>query len=263
MGRPTEQRFRAAAHDLHRAGLNVEYKAWGFNLYHQDAGGTYRAEAREEMDDSISLWVVVDAAPRRWFFRRTVPEIVDLLVSSFARTQAQSATTLAAALDAAEGAFDRENLRRQLYDGKGPFAALVVSLPEQHFSDDDDICAGATTDLAVHLEAHLVEKGHSIPDWIQGGCAEDWGTYLRSRKGEVRYDYQIMFFPRGSDARSIAIMYGVRVGFWRRLFGRQPRLEASDPLHQVLWEFGAKYERPQLVTQAQIDAEHERSSQQR
>ncbi len=255
MSRPAKQRFSAAVHGLRRAGLNVEHKSWGFRLYHQDAAGVYVGESRQELDETISLSVVVGAAPARWFFRRSIPEIADLLACSYAQNTAGTAASLAAALDAAETAFDRREMLEQMYAGKGPFAALVVALPEECFPDQDDICSKATTYLSGRLEAHLTKHGHSIPRWIQGGCAEDWGAYLESVKGETRYRYSIMFFPRGRDTRSIAVMYEKKVGFWHSVFRGRPQLAADDPLHRVLWDFGADHERPQMLTQAQMDAD--------
>lgn len=253
--RPIGDRFRTAVHDLRRVGLNAEHKSWGFKLYHQDAAGSALAECREELDESISLELSINGMPPRWFFRRELSGIVDLLTLALAESRAGNAPSLAAAIDAAEAAFDRDEMLRKLYSGKGPFAALLLSLPQEYFPDDDDIRVKATEHVCRQLEAHLLANGHCIPDWVRGGCQEDWGVCLRSQRGEVHYDYQIKFYPRGNDTRSLAIMYGTNVGFWRRIFHCQPQLGADDPLHQVIWEFGAKHERPQLLTQAQVNAD--------
>lgn len=254
MARATELSFRSTVHELHRVGFNVDNQPWGFKLYHQDAAGTYSGECRKELDVSISLAVVVDASPARWFFRYSIPEVADLLVSALADVRAGRFDSLIASLDAAESSYDRETLQQQLYAGKGPFVALVVSVSNDHFPDEDDICLVAGTYLARQLESHLAGNGHTVPDWIRGGCAEDWGVYLESRKGKDRYQYRIMFFPRGSDDRSMAIQYGIKLGFWRRLLRGQPALCIDDPLHLVMWSFGTNNERPQLLTKEQIDA---------
>lgn len=78
---------------------------------------------------------------------------------------------------------------------KEPFVAVVVSVPEEHFSDEDDICLAAGNFVCAGLETHLTENGHSIPDWIHGGCNEDWGVYFESKLKETIYQYHICFFP--------------------------------------------------------------------
>ena len=76
-------------------------------------------------------------------------------------------------------------------DGKakegGPYAVLAVTLPADCFADDDDICLKAGGHIAERLGEHLEANGHSIPDWVRGGCQEDWGVYLESAvQGQAR-----------------------------------------------------------------------------
>lgn len=61
------------------------------------------------------------------------------------------------------------------------FVALIVSVPDEHFPEDDDICLTAGNFVCSKLETHLIRHGHSIPDWIRGGCNEDWGVYQGRR----------------------------------------------------------------------------------
>ena len=59
-----------------------------------------------------------------------------------------------------------------------PYAVLAVDLDPQHFPDGDDICLAAGSYLARELGTFLKQHGHDIPDWIQGGCEEDFGVVL-------------------------------------------------------------------------------------
>jgi len=150
---------------------------------------------------------------------------------------------------------ERQELQRRLTAEAKP-CALVFSLASKYFSDDDDICTTAGTHIAEQLGTHLQEHGHNIPEWIQGGCKEDWGVYLESQKDDVRYQYQIMFFPRDDDTQSMAVVYGIKVGLWRRLFRGQPEISIDDPLNKVLREFGIGFERVELLTQKQFDEQY-------
>ena len=46
------------------------------------------------------------------------------------------------------------------------FVAVVVSVPDEHFSDEDDVCLAAGNFVCGRLEPHLLQNGHTIADWI-------------------------------------------------------------------------------------------------
>lgn len=133
-----------------------------------------------------------------------------------------------------------------------PYAVLAINLPEAYFPDGDDSCRLAGTYIAMELGTHLQKHGHTIPPWVKGGCQEDAWVYLESEHLGVRYAYTIVFFPRGDDLRSMAIQYGVTVGWLKRLIGKQPKMPADDPIHDVLREFGARFEDSEFLTESEF-----------
>ena len=135
-----------------------------------------------------------------------------------------------------------------------PYAVLIVRLPSEYFLVDDELCHATGTHIAQELETHLEKHGHTIPDWVKGGCEEDWGVYLESEKGDSRYQYAIGFFPDSDDGRTMAVHYERKVGFWRKLLRGCPPLEIHDPIHDAMRSFGARYELSELLTQEQFDS---------
>jgi hypothetical protein len=133
------------------------------------------------------------------------------------------------------------------------YAVLALTLAPEFFPEGDDICKFAGTHLAHELGEHLEKNGHKIPSWVRGGCQEDWGVYFESERQDVRYQYMIMFFPRG-DVHGMAIQYDIRVGWFRRLFRGQPSIPMDDPIHEVLREFGTQYKDSELLTRPRFDA---------
>ena len=135
-----------------------------------------------------------------------------------------------------------------------PYAVLAVDLDPQHFPDGDDICLTAGSYLARELGASLKQHGHDIPDWIQGGCEEDFGVVLESHRGDVCYNYTIVFFPESGRDYRMAIQYGIHVGVLRRMFRGVPKLAADDPLHDLLRAFGGQFQNSELLTSSQFEA---------
>lgn len=136
-----------------------------------------------------------------------------------------------------------------------PPAVLAVTLPDEFFPDGDDICKKASTHIATELIRCLEGHGHRIADWLKpGGCQEDWGTYLRSTVGEVRFEYFIGFFPRpdGND-RCMFIQYGIKTGLWRRIFKGREKLSMNHPLHAVLQKFGGEFSASELLTEREFE----------
>jgi hypothetical protein len=141
---------------------------------------------------------------------------------------------------------------------KEPFVAVVVSVPEEHFSDEDDICLTAGNFVCSRLETHLTQSGHSIPDWIQGGCNEDWGVYFESNRNGKIYQYHICFFPGPNDntQNQMLIQYHVRQPFLTRLFRKPPELLPDDPLHETMQSFGRLFAASRMLTQVQFKNEY-------
>lgn len=138
------------------------------------------------------------------------------------------------------------------------FVAVVVSVPEGHFSDEDDICLTAGDFVCARLETHLVQNGHSIPDWIHGGCNEDWGVFFESKLNETTYQYHICFFPgpQNTTQNQMLIRYHVRLPFLKRLFRRPAELLPDDPMHEIMQSFGRLFSASRMLTQMQFENEY-------
>ncbi|KAA0142988.1 hypothetical protein V6x_16820 [Gimesia chilikensis] len=139
-----------------------------------------------------------------------------------------------------------------------PYVAVVVRIPEDYFSDEDEICLEAATYVCTLLEEHLIQDGHTVPEWYQGGCSEDWGVYFETILSDEKIEYGIMFFPeeKGAEQRSIMVRYLPWQGFWKSLFFKQPDLAAAHPLHESMERFGKQFESYRMLTQSQLDQEY-------
>lgn len=137
------------------------------------------------------------------------------------------------------------------------FVAVVVRVPDEHFPDYDDICLTAGNFVCRKLETHLIQNGHSIPDWIQGGCEEDWGVYFKSKLNETHFDYHIGFFPapENSSQNQMLIQYRVHLPFLKRLFRNPFALLPDDPMHQIMRSFGDLFSESRMLTQSQFKNE--------
>jgi hypothetical protein len=124
-------------------------------------------------------------------------------------------------------------------------AVLAVPLPAEYFPDGDDICRAAGTHLARELGAYLERAGHTIPDWARGGCLEDAWVHLESERRGGRYEFAIVYFPRGR-------------GDWMAIQG------SADPggadraagLRELLRGFGAAYPGSEVLTQPEFEAQY-------
>lgn len=141
---------------------------------------------------------------------------------------------------------------------KEPFVAVVVSAPEEHFSDEDDICLAVGNFVCAKLETHLAQNGHSIPEGIQGGCNEDWGVYFESKLNGTTYEYHICFFPgpNGTTQDQMLIQYHVRLPFLKRLFRKPAELLPDDPMHETMRLFGKMFASSRLLSKSQLENEH-------
>jgi hypothetical protein len=136
-------------------------------------------------------------------------------------------------------------------------AAVVIRVPDECFPDDDDICLTASRFVCSRLESHLIQHGHTIADWIRGGCDEDWGVYLESQCDAQTFEYIIGFFPSpsGETQNHIVVQYHLKVPFLKRLFKKREMLDADHRLHESMREFGKTFASSRLLTQSQFDAE--------
>jgi len=141
-----------------------------------------------------------------------------------------------------------------------PYAALVVMVPEEHFSDEDDICLQAATYVCSRLEHHLLQAGHEVADWLKGGCAEDWGVYYESMFQDQKFQYQITFFPdeRGPEQRLIAVQFNQKsqTSLLKSFFGKPQPFRAAPSLRHVIEDVGREFEEHRMLTKAQLDGEY-------
>ena len=142
------------------------------------------------------------------------------------------------------------------------FVAVVVTVPEEHFPDEDDICLTAGNFVCAKLESHLVQHGHLIPDWIQGGCDEDWGVYLESKLNDTTFQYHICFFPGplGTTQSQMLIQYNARLPFMKRLFRKPAELFPERPIHETMRSFGNLFNSSQMLTEFQFERGSEKKS---
>ncbi len=141
-----------------------------------------------------------------------------------------------------------------------PYAAVVVKVPEEHFSDEDDICLQAARYVCSRLEHRLLRAGHQIKDWLRGGCEEDWGVYYESVFRDQRFQYLIVFFPdeRGPEQGLIAVQFHHKgqTSFLKSLFGKPPPFRAAPSLQYLMEELGREFEAHRMLTKAQFDREY-------
>ncbi|QDT99918.1 hypothetical protein [Gimesia aquarii] len=138
------------------------------------------------------------------------------------------------------------------------YVAVVVTVPEDRFQDDDEICLEAATYVCLRLEDHLLKEGHDVQDWIKGGCSEDWGVYYETLLAGDRYEYNIMFFPeeKESEQRSIMVRYLQKQGFLTSLFSKLSGLADEHPLHASMESFGKLFESHKMLSQSQLDRQY-------
>jgi hypothetical protein len=138
-----------------------------------------------------------------------------------------------------------------------PFVAMVLRVPEDLFSDDDELCLAACRFVCTRLESHLVQHGHQIADWIQGGCDEDWGVYFESQCGGQTFDYAIAFFgaPTGEPQNMLILQYHLKTPFFRRLFKGQESLGVDHHLHRTMQQLAREFSSSRMLTQSQFDSE--------
>ena len=136
--------------------------------------------------------------------------------------------------------------------------AVVVSVPEEHFPEEDDVCLTAGKFVCAILESHLMQHGHSIPQWIQGGCNEDWGVYFESQLKETGYQFQICFFPGPQNTPQVQmlIQYHLRLSFLKRLFRKSAELSPYDPMHETMKLFGCRFSTSRILTKSQLENEY-------
>lgn len=110
--------------------------------------------------------------------------------------------------------------------------------------------------LAQDLGKHLETNGHTVSSRRTGGLSDCHYDYLESKQANVRYKYIITYFPRRDDDRWMLIEYDLDVGWLKRLFGASGDISIGDPIHELLRDFGAKYEDSKLLKRSEINAAH-------
>lgn len=138
------------------------------------------------------------------------------------------------------------------------FVAVVLTVPKEYFHDGDDLCLTACRFVCVELGEHLARLGHSIPNWIQGGCDEDWGVYFESMLNGTTLQYYVSFFPspRGDIQNQIMIQYQVRRPLLRRLLGKSSYLPPDHSIHETMRSFGDVFGKSRMLTKSQFDSEY-------
>ncbi|MBI1248640.1 hypothetical protein GC197_12470 [bacterium] len=138
------------------------------------------------------------------------------------------------------------------------FVAVIVSVPEEYYSDDDELCHAAGNYVCEKLQSHLVDRRHSIPRWIEGGCEEDWGVYFESEFNQTRFQYYLCYFPGPvqQEDYGILVQYSINGPFLSRLFGKPPVITPSDPMQETMRLFGNLFHESRMLTQSQLDREY-------
>ncbi len=137
-----------------------------------------------------------------------------------------------------------------------PSVAVVVRVPEDYFSDDDDICIEACMHVCGLLEEQLMASGFEIPDWIRGGCAEDWGVYYECRDSAVRYVFSIGFFPcaNAEPQDRIFVQYHLKEPRVLGLLSRNKTVPLDDKMQQALIEFSRSFPDSEFFSEPQFEA---------
>ena len=104
--KPAIDRMRAA-------GLEVEEKAYGFRFVHQSPSAEYVGECGEEHNGSISISINDGVPPNRWFFRFSMGEMADYLISAYQLTKSMGGDFLKA-LEAIDSKYDHDLLEQRL-----------------------------------------------------------------------------------------------------------------------------------------------------
>ncbi len=136
--------------------------------------------------------------------------------------------------------------------------AVVVTVSEEHFSDDDCVCINAAKHVCAKLRTHLLQQGHLVPDWIQDGCDEDWGVYFESKLNDKTFEYHICFFagPSGTTQNQMLIQYRIRRTLMQRLCRKSNELPPDTPMHETMRSFGELFCASRMLTQTQFVSEY-------
>ena len=137
-------------------------------------------------------------------------------------------------------------------------AVLALEPPAQVFREDvgeeDPYCIRVGMKISKKLCAYLKQAGHSIPDWLGDGCAEDAWVHLESHADNKHYVYTIVFFPHNGHEHGMAIQYAQKISLMKRIFQKCDTVEPGDPLHKVVRDFGAGYDYSRAMSREDFDA---------
>jgi hypothetical protein len=103
-----------AVRDLCLAGMNAELRPYGFEVTHSDSAGQYEGECGGEHDLSVSFSLIVNGPPAKWFFRYSVHEMTQFLISSFQAYRQGQFDTFVQSLADVDDKYDYRGLEKRL-----------------------------------------------------------------------------------------------------------------------------------------------------
>jgi len=133
------------------------------------------------------------------------------------------------------------------------FVAVIVTVPNELFSVDDDISLKAAHFVCDRLAEHLANEGHTISSLYKGGIDEDWGVDLGSTRNKESFYFQISAAPNSSDngERQMVISYSREDSLFKWLFSKQSVYDAEHHMHESMSKFGEKFESSSMLTMQQ------------
>ena len=143
-------------------------------------------------------------------------------------------------------------------ENRDTYAAIVVAVPDEYFSDNDELCYRAGKFICCRLQSHLENDGHTINDWVKDGCEEDWGFYLESECRAETFGYAISFWPapQGCTQNLMVIQYFLKQSFFKSLFQRPQPLSHSHHLHSTISSFSSRFTSSRMLTESEFQAEY-------
>lgn len=136
-----------------------------------------------------------------------------------------------------------------------PAVALVVHVPDEYFSDDDDICRQASLHVCGRLAAYLLNLGHTEEDWVRGGCVEDACVIYETAWQGREYHYCIHYFDQNQMAIQFDLGFRERSG-WKSWFGPALTVPAPAEFAGVMEGFGATFQSHRMLTKSEFAREY-------
>jgi hypothetical protein len=144
------------------------------------------------------------------------------------------------------------------------YIAVAVSLPLEFFPDKDDKCWVAGKHTCRRLEAHLLDRRHTIHGDFSGGREEEWGISFESycEPEKLRYDILYLSYPYPTRDRHLVMVVEYYpkppevsgASWFDRWFNPPPFrwLEAGHAMHETMREFGKSFEWFAMLTKSQL-----------